>query len=262
MAPRDHPGRVAQERGAARRAVRGGGGRERRLALARELVAAKIENARVLLRRNGRVGSRDLEILRGFASTAAAAEDLETLLGIEGSAARLYFASFGSMLKTSGQTLPALDLDGRTRRPPKDPVNALLSFTYSLLLKDWVTTLESVGLDPMMGFYHAPRYGKPALALDLMEPFRAVVSESVVIGVINNGEVGREDFIEIEGGILLKASARKRVIEAYERRMAIEVRHPVFGYQCACRRLFELEARLVGRWLLGEIDRYQAYRTR
>ncbi|HUO83524.1 MAG TPA: CRISPR-associated endonuclease Cas1 [Thermoanaerobaculia bacterium] len=107
------------------------------------------------------------------------------------------------------------DFEGRNRRPPKDPINALVSFVNSLLTRDWVTTLEAVGLDPYMGFYQRPKYGKPALALDMME-FRSVIADSVVIGMWNNGEIGESDTFTVEGGVLLTPQARKRVIEAYE----------------------------------------------
>ena len=141
-------------------------------------------------------------------------------------------------------------------------MNALLSFAYSLLTKEWTVTLWTVGFDPLMGFYHQPRYGKPALALDLMEPFRPVIAESVVIGVVNNGEVGAGDFYQRMGGVLLKPPARKRLIAAYQRRLAQEVRHPLFGYRCSYRRIFELEARLLARYLLGEIPEVPGFRVR
>jgi len=242
---------------------------DRPLHLARRLVAAKVHNSRVLLRRNGKASELTLEQLRRQVRRAEQAGDLETLLGCEGSAAQLYFASFDSMLKVVAAAsspakgaLPAFDYTTRTRRPPKDPLNALLSFAYSLLTKDWTVTLFTVGFDPMMGFYHQPRYGKPALALDLMEPFRPVIAESVVVGVINNGEVGADDFYERTGGVLLKPPARKRLIEAYERRLKQEIQHPLFGYACTYRRIFELEARLLARYLLGEIPEYPGFRIR
>ena len=164
------------------------------------------------------------------------------------------------MLK--GDAALTFDYTSRSRRPPKDPLNALLSFAYSLLTKDWTVVLFTVGFDPLMGFYHQPRYGKPALALDLMEPFRPVIAESVVVGVINNGEVGADDFYERTGGVLLKPPARKRLIEAYERRLKQEIQHPLFGYACTYRRIFELEARLLARYLLGEIPEYPGFRIR
>ncbi len=113
-----------------------------------------------------------------------------------------------------------------------------------------------------MGFYHQPRYGRPALALDLMEPFRPVIAESVVIGAINNGEVAADDFYQRLGGVLLKPPARKRLIAAYQRRMGQEIQHPVFGYRCSYRRVFELESRLLARYLLGEIPELPGFRVR
>ncbi len=234
----------------------------RSLAVARALVAAKIRNARVLLRRNGAPAKNDLALLAAYARRAGQAGDADELLGLEGSAAKLYYGAFSTMLKVAGEAFAAFDLDGRNRRPPRDPVNALLSFAYSLLTKDWVVTLTTVGFDPLMGLYHQPKYGKPALALDLMEPFRPVVADSVVVGAINNGEIRPGDFFEREGGVLLRPPARKRLIAAYERRLGQKVRHPVFGYRTTYRRLFELEARLLGRHLTGELSEYRPFEVR
>ena len=236
----------------------GDGGRS--LEVARRLVAAKIHNSRVLLRRNGEPTERTLAQLGRLVRKAERAADAESLLGCEGSAAQLYFGAFATMLKVGEE--PAFDYRKRSRRPPKDPLNALLSFAYSLLTKEWTVTLWTVGFDPLMGFYHQPRYGKPALALDLMEPFRPVIAESVVIGVVNNGEVGAGDFYQRMGGVLLKPPARKRLIAAYQRRLAQEIRHPLFGYRCSYRRIFELEARLLARYLLGEIPEVPGFRVR
>jgi len=234
----------------------------RSLEVARALIAAKIANARVLLRRNGEAGREVLSRLKTYRRLALAAGTAEELLGIEGSAARLYFSSFRTMFKGEPGSAPAFELNDRTKRPPKDPVNALLSFAYSLLTKDWLTTLYAVGFDPLLGFYHRPRYGKPALALDLMEPFRPVIADSAVIGVINNGEIRASDFFDREGSVLLKPPARKRLVGAYERRLATEIRHPLFGYRASYRRIFEIQARLLGRFLLGEIPDYPAFRVR
>jgi CRISPR-associated endonuclease Cas1 len=235
---------------------------ERSLAIGRAVVAAKIRNARVLLRRNGEPSRHDLELLAGYARRALEAGDAEELLGLEGNAARTYYAGLPSMLKAGGDGFAGFAFEGRNRRPPRDPVNALLSFAYSLLTKDWVVTLTTVGLDPLMGFYHQPKYGKPALALDLMEPFRPVIADSVVVSAVNNGEVRPGDFFEREGGILLRPAARKRLIAAYERRLGQKVRHPLFSYRCTYRRIFELEARLLSRHLLGEIPTYRPFEVR
>jgi CRISPR-associated protein Cas1 len=233
--------------------------RDRSLAVARALVAAKIHNQRVLLRRNGAPEETTLLRLKELVRDAELATDDEQLLGLEGTAARHYFGAFASMLGSAGTLLLP---EGRNRRPPTDPVNAALSFVYGLLTKDWVTTLAAVGLDPLMGFYHRPRYGKPALALDLMEPFRPVIADSTVVGAFNNGELGADDFQDRMGGVQLLPHARRRLIAAYERRLAQTLTHPTFGYACSYRRLFELEARLLGRFLLGEVPAYTAIRVR
>jgi CRISPR-associated endonuclease Cas1/CRISPR-associated protein Cas4 len=232
------------------------------LELARSLIAAKIANARVLLRRNGDPPQEVLDAMAHAARQAEGADNAESLLAVEGQGARLYFSAFATMLKDGKSLGERFDFERRTRRPPADPVNALLSFAYTLLTKDWAVTLESVGFDPMMGYYHKPRYGRPALALDLMEPFRPVIGDSVVISVLNNGEVGPGDFYEREGAVLLKPEARKRFVGAYERRLMQEIQHPLFGYAATYRRIFEIQARLLGRLLFGEIPSYPAFKIR
>lgn len=231
------------------------------LPVARTLVATKIRNARVLLRRNGKPGKRDLSLMSQFARKAERASDRETLLGIEGSASRVYFSQFATMLKGAADG-SEFDFNGRNKRPPRDPVNAMLSYTYGLLTKDWAVTLLTIGLDPLMGIYHVPRYGKPALALDMMEPFRPLVAESVVVGALNTGEVSDDEFVITMGGVVMKPGARRSLTQAYERRMATEVTHPVFGYRCSYRRVFEIQARLFARYLLGELVEYPAFCTR
>jgi CRISPR-associated protein Cas1 len=114
----------------------------------------------------------------------------------------------------------------------------------------------------LLGFYHQPRFGRPALALDLMEEFRPLIADSVVIGAVNNSVVSPRDFLRAPGSCALTLDGRKRFIQAYERRMDQEVTHPVFGYRISYRRVLEVQARLFGRRLLGEIDEYPAFRTR
>jgi CRISP-associated protein Cas1 len=217
-----------------------------------------------LLRRNARELPTDtLHRMAEMRRKAEQAPALETLLGWEGNAAREYFTCFARMFKpATGETEPAFDFAARNRRPPRDPVNALLSFLYSLLVKEMVVTLVGVGFDPYLGFYHQPKYGRPALALDLMEEFRPLVADSAVLTLINNGEIKRSDFITRAGAVALTESGRKRVIEAYERRLEMLVTHPIFGYQISYRRVFEVQARLLGRFLLGEIPSYPAFCTR
>lgn len=233
------------------------------LSLAKGFVASKILNCRTMLRRNGETPDPvALSELRQLARKSLAVGSLESLLGIEGTAARVYFGGFTGMLRGESAAQGTFDLDGRNRRPPRDPVNALLSFCYALLSKDFALTLATVGLDPLLGFYHQPRFGRPALALDLMEEFRPLIADSVVISAINNGVVASDDFIHAAGAVALKPAARKRLILAYERRMDHLVTHPVFGYRISYRRVLEVQARLLGRYLLGEIPRYPAFRTR
>lgn len=231
------------------------------LRLARGVVASKVLNCRTLLRRNGDPTDETVLFeLKQLARKAAEAPAAESLLGIEGAAARCYFGAFGGMLKMPLQE--AFDLDGRNRRPPRDPTNALLSFAYSLLTKDVSLAIATSGLDPLLGFFHQPRFGRPALALDLMEEFRPLIADSVVIASVNTGVVSPRDFLRVPGSCALTIDGRKRFIQAYERRMDQLVTHPIFGYRVSYRRVLEVQARLLGRFLLGEIDDYPAFRTR
>jgi len=236
---------------------------ERSLSLARGFVARKVLNCRTLLRRNGEGVERAvLDELERVAAQAERTESLESMLGVEGLAARIYFGAFPRMLKVSGGGVAEFDFAGRNRRPPRDPVNALLSLAYSVLSRDWMVTLLAVGLDPFLGFFHRPRFGRPALALDLMEEFRPLVADSVVLQVINNGEVRPNDFVRRGSAVALTDEGRRRFFLAYERRMAHLVRHPVFGYRVSYRRLLEVQARLLGRHLAGELPSYDGFRTR
>jgi len=141
-------------------------------------------------------------------------------------------------------------------------VNALLSYAYGLLTKDLMVTAWTVGFDPFLGFYHKPRYGRPALALDLMEEFRPIIADSVVISAVNNGIVGPDDFVRRGPAVALKDNARRKFIQAYERRLDTLVTHPLFGYRISYRRVLEVQVRLLGRFLYGEIDSYPGFRTR
>lgn len=233
------------------------------LSAARRFVQAKIANCRTLLRRNHpEIPDRILRQLKEGIGQAGNARNLDSLLGFEGMAARRYFESFGGMLKHGNGTSLPFDFNGRNRRPPRDPVNALLSLAYAMLTREWTVVLQTVGLDPYLGFYHQPRYGRPALALDLMEEFRPIIADSVVLTAINNGEITRDDFIERMGSVSLTSDGRGRFIQIYERRMSSEVTHPVFRYRISYRRILEVQARLFGRYLSGEIPDYPAFMTR
>lgn len=236
---------------------------ERCLQLARGFVESKIKNSRTLLRRNHSAPDpttlKQLDIL---AAQAINAPDLATLLGYEGVAARYYFGAFSGMLKGEAARTGTFAWEGRNRRPPKDPINAVLSFAYALLTRELSVVLGGVGLDPMLGFYHQPRFGRPALALDLMEEFRPLLADSTVLAALNNGVIRATDFIHSVGGVAIKPNARKDLILAYERRMDQLVTHPLFGYRISYRRVLEVQARLLSRVLLGEIQRYPPFRTR
>ncbi len=242
------------------------------LRLARKLVAGKIRNQRTLLQRNHieppQTALRQLKVLAEKAETVT---EPESLLGIEGSAARVYFSEFAGMLKSrdnnddahrGGATGFYFDFTQRNRRPPRDPVNALLSLAYSILVKDLTITCYAMGFDPYWGFYHQPRFGRPALALDLMEPFRPLIADSVVLTAINSGMVTTADFIRSGPSVALKPNGRKGFFRAYELRMDTLVTHPLFDYRVSYRRLLEIQARLLARFLNGEIDDYPVFVTR
>ncbi|QDU39638.1 CRISPR-associated protein Cas4/endonuclease Cas1 fusion [Maioricimonas rarisocia] len=229
------------------------------LDIARRLIMGKIRNARTLLRRH--LGDREAPVLRQlneYHRRAGHAPTAETLLGLEGMAAKEYFAAFFTLLSGRHE----FDVNGRNRRPPRDPVNAVLSFVYSLLVKELTVTLQAVGFDPMLGFFHTPRYGRPSLALDLSEEFRPLVADSVVMTVFNNGEVTGDAFIERAGAVTLTDAGRRSVIAAFERRLETEITHPIFGYRICYRRILEVQARLLARCVLGELHEYPSFCTR
>ncbi len=236
------------------------------LRIAQGLVVAKIQNQKTLLRRNWKQGNAPEDLLDGFLADirrAQRAADLAELLGAEGQAAARYFGAFSSMLRLANETETAsFDFQTRNRRPPTDPVNALLSYAYSLLVRAWSVAITAVGFDCYRGFYHQPRYGRPALSLDMMEPFRPLIADSSVIQAINNGEVRPTDFVRAGGGVTLTEDGRKRFIGTFERRLSQEVTHPIFGYKLSYRRLLELQGRLLARFLLGELAEYPNFTTR
>ncbi len=231
----------------------------RALALSKAFVTGKIRNQRTILRRNHRARPADaLDELARLMGSAHRVRAIQDLLGVEGAAARVYFSLFPGMLRSE----IAFDFRERTRRPPTDPVNAMLSFVYSLLAKDCTSTCMAVGLDPYMGFFHQARYGRPSLALDLAEEFRPLIADSVVLTMINNGMVGPADFLQRGPACALRESARRRVIETYEARMQTLVRHPLFGYSVSYRRILEVQARLLARVVAEELTVYQPFTTR
>lgn len=231
------------------------------LPIAQKMIEGKIRNSRTLLRRNSRSDVKPiLEQLKATADQTAEVDTVESLLGVEGVAARLYFSRFSAMLKDD--SLGTFDFQGRNRRPPSDPVNCLLSYAYSLLTKDLTAVALAVGFDPYLGVFHKPRFGRPALALDLAEEFRPLIADSVVVNVINNGEIQENGFIVRAQGVALTQQGRRSFIAAYERRLDQEVTHPVYGYKITYRRVLEVQARMLGAYLLGEIPEYVPFMTR
>lgn len=231
-----------------------------RLRLAAEAIRAKVHNQRVLLMRNGDPSEAVIRQLARLRDDTAEAASLDELLGIEGTAAHLYFQQFPTMLKERSNW--AFDFTGRNRRPPRDPVNALLSLGYSMLAKELAGVCHAVGLDPFLGFLHQPRYGRPALALDLMEEFRPLIADSVAISLINRGELDEGDFIRSASGTVLNERGRRRFWEAWFRRLDTEVSHPEFSYKMSYRRMLEVQARQLWRYVRGDALRYHGFTTR
>jgi len=233
--------------------------KEKAVRFARQFIYGKIKNSRTLLRRNDKECPDSLlRAMDAMADSALDCRSLESLLGIEGNAAQTYFSRFRNLLKTNGQ----FDFNNRNKRPPTDPVNSVLSYLYGILTKDVFNSLLMVGFDPYLGLYHQPKHGKPALALDLMEEFRPLIADSVAITLFNNEELKEGDFVKSSLGINMTPSARKATVKAYERRINSEVTHPIFGYTISYRRVLEVQARLLGRALAGEIPEYPTLMTR
>ena len=226
------------------------------LALARSFVAGKIRNQRTLLRRLGGDASMiAVGQLAGLIARVDAANTLGELLGVEGTAARVYFGALPSVLKRAGDELT---FEGRNRRPPTDPVNAMLSFAYALLVRDTTVAALSAGLDPQIGLLHQPHFGRPSLALDLAEELRPLVADSTVVMAINNGEIRDRDFVRRGGAVALTETGRKKLVRAYERRVAVTLKHPLFGYEVTYRRAMELQARQLAAVIEGQLDAYTA----
>lgn len=242
------------------------------VSIARNCISAKIANTRTLLQRAARDhGEKDpsqaMRLLQccDFLSLrlqfSRRATTLESLRGIEGDSASAYFAIFNHLI-----TLPEpgiLILKGRTRRPPLDPINALLSLHYTLLAHDCRSALESVGLDPQCGFLHRDRPGRPSLALDLMEELRPVLADRATLTLINRGQIRPNDFeIKENGATLLKEDSRKIVFEHWQTRKQTEIIHPYLQEKMSLGLLPHIQARLLARHLRGDLDAYPSYVNR
>jgi len=231
---------------------------------ARSIIAGKIKNSRYVLQRGARDANNgeDVQTLRAAADhlaaslrAAAGASNLDALRGVEGEAAKSYFEAVPALVRRDVR--PAFAMDGRTRRPPRDRFNALISFLYAMLMNDCRSALEAVGLDPQLGFLHAVRPGRAALALDLMEEFRAIVADRLALTLVNRGQIVEKDFREREGGaVQLEDDARKIVIVAYQERKQEEITHPLLKSKMLLGLVPLLQARLLARTVRGEMEGY------
>ena len=234
--------------------------------IARAIVTAKVAGSRVLLKRSLRdhAGAADQEALE-HASTRLThmlgelqrTSELDSVRGLEGMAARIYFQVFNELILHQKEDFA---FNGRSRRPPLDNVNALLSFCYTLLRHDVEAALESVGLDPAVGFLHRDRPGRPGLALDLMEEFRPFLVDRLVLSLINLKQVKGSGFTHGEtGGVWMDDDTRKEVLVAYQKRKQAEITHPFLGEKTTVGLLFHLQALLMARYLRGELDGYPPF---
>jgi CRISPR-associated protein Cas1 len=224
-----------------------------KLALARRFVLGKIKNGLVFLRRNGAEGWKGL---KEALLEAERAPDEEALRGVEGRATELYFRAFAGMLPEG------FAFTERSRRPPRDPANSLLSLAYTLLAKECESALLVAGLDPYVGYLHEVRYGRPSLALDLMEEFRSVLADSVVLSLFNNRRVTLEDFDDSEGFPRLRKEAWSKFLRAWEERLNERVQHPLLRKRLAYREILLAQARILVKHLLGELPRYEPFAVR
>lgn len=232
----------------------------RSLALAREFVRGKLRNQRVFLRRHGVLDGAIANEWASLARGVDAAPDADALRGVEGRAARLYFGAFSGLLVARGG--PAFAMDGRNRRPPRDPVNAMLSFGYSMVARECAEVLRRVGFDPMRGFLHGMGWGRPSLGLDLVEEFRVLLVDSTVLRLVAERRVVEADFHRELQGVTMKPGARRAFLQALDQRREDEITHPVFGYKVTYRRAIELQARVLARVIEGEAERYVALTVR
>ncbi|MCS7059434.1 MAG: CRISPR-associated endonuclease Cas1 [Meiothermus sp.] len=224
-----------------------------KLSLAKRFVLGKLKNSLVFLRRNGAEG---WEALREAIDDAEKAPDEDTLRGVEGMAADVYFRAFSSLLPEGFQFAE------RNRRPPRDPGNSLLSLTYTLLVKECESALQIAGLDPYVGYLHEIRYGRASLALDLMEEFRSILADSVALSLCNNRRLNLNDFDDSEGYPKLQKEAWPKFLRAWEERLTERVRHPLLGKSLSYRQILLAQARILVKHLLGELPQYEPFTVR
>jgi len=222
----------------------------KRLEYAKSIVRGKIRNQMFVYREKLKRNSKELS---KFLNQVDQCKSIDELLGIEGAASQQYFSRFSDVLK-------GWEFNERNRRPPKDPVNSLLSFGYSILLNNVLVTIVSTGLDPFVGFLHVQEYGRPSLALDLMEEFRPLLVDRVILSLILSRQIKKNDFTKnIEGGVLIKDKAKKKLIDAINKRMDLQHYHPLFKRRLEYRRIIEAQVRLFEKLILDEVEEYKPF---
>lgn len=232
------------------------------LAIARSIVKGKLLNQRAILQREAREGMAGLASaitdLKALVARADRAQSLEELRGIEGAGSALYFREWPKLIRAVGFRFP-----GRVRRPPTDPVNAMLSFGYTMLTSTVFAACHTVGFDPYVGFLHMDRYGRPALVLDLMEELRPVLVDSLVLALINRGIVHPEGFEEgLGGGCRMARPTLKKFLSSWEEKRHSFVQHPLFKTETPYWRVPELQARVLAKVLFGELEEYVPFLIR
>ena len=237
---------------------------DKSLALAKAMITGKLQNMRTLLMRYHRSDKKQeleesIEQIQKMIKKIPTAANKNELLGYEGLGSRYYFGTFNVLIKSEDH---AFYFKGREKRPPKDPINAMLSYGYSLLTNEVVNELIRVGLDPYIGFLHSNVYGRPALALDLMEEFRSIIVDSTVLTMINKGMIEQDYFDSTLTMCYLNEKGRKALVQSYKTRMNQEIKHPIFEYQLTYRRTIEVQGRLFSKVLTGEIKEYESFKVR
>ncbi len=230
------------------------------LAIAVQMVRGKLTNQRTLIMRQNRKKPSgamvtSIDGLKEAIESLESVDRVDRLMGIEGYGSALYFAAFKNMLKNT------LGFETRRRRPPPDPVNSMLSFGYTLLGYNTQSAISTVGLDPYIGFLHTPDRSRPSLVLDLIEEFRPIIVDSLVLWLVNTGVLGQDDFKQgddLKRPVLMREDARKKFIRYYEERVQSSVSHPDGG-RTSYRRCFELQARRLARVLTGQAKLYQPF---
>lgn len=240
------------------------------LKLARNIVIGKLRNSRIVLQRGARDSKTEADraaldaAVRKFDASlraAAVVEDLDALRGTEGEAARTYFAALNHVIRADARQIFAID--GRSRRPPRDRLNALLSFLYTLLTHECRSALETVGLDPQVGFLHVLRPGRPALALDLVEEFRSILADRLALTLVNRGQLKADDFRMTEGGaVLMDDDARRALSIAWQEKKQETLMHPLLESEVSIGLLPQIQARLLARTLRGETEAYLPFLAR